>query len=141
MDVDEGQLIDFPEGLLGFDYVKRFALLDTDDEKSPFMWLQALDEPELAFVVIRPDDFLPEYKLLVSQGDLEAVGEKDKEKLVVLAIVTIPANPSEMTANLQGPLVINPAKKLGRQAISLSEKYHVRHRILDEMKNAQDSGE
>lgn len=141
IEIDERQVISFPEGILGFDYIKEFALLDSDDDKSPFMWLQATGEPELAFVVIRPEDFLEEYKLVVSQGDLEAVSEKETEKLVVLAIVTIPANPSEMTANLQGPIIINPVKKLGRQAISLSEKYHVRHQILEEMKKAEESGE
>ena len=50
--------------------------------------------------------------------------------------MTIPSNPSEMTANLQGPVIINPEKRLGRQVISLSDKYNVRHRILDEMKKA-----
>ena len=54
--------------------------------------------------------------------------------LLVLAIVTIPENPTETTANLQGRVIINTKKKLGRQAISLSDQYHVRHLILEEMK-------
>ena len=131
--VDEKQVIDFPDGILGFDFIKRFILLDSS-EKSPFKWLQAYDEPEIAFVVIRPVDFLLEYELVISQSDLEAVGADRPDDLLVFAIVTIPADPSDMTANLQGPVIINPKKHLGRQAISLSDKYCVRHRILDEMK-------
>ncbi len=141
IEIDEKQIIDFPDGLLGFDYIKKFALLDVDDKKSPFKWLQAMDEPALAFVVIRPEDFMAEYRLVVSQSDLDGVEAADKEGLVVLAIVTIPENPSDMTANLQGPLIVNPEKKLGRQAISLSDTYHVRHKILEEMKKAEDAGE
>ena len=141
IEIDEKQVVDFPDGLLGFDYIKKFALLDADDQKSPFKWLQAMDEPELAFVVIQPEDFMAEYKLVVSQSDLEAVEAKEKDALLVLSIVTIPENPSEMTANLQGPIIINPEIKLGRQAISLSDKYHVRHNILEEMKKAEEAGE
>lgn len=141
IEIDENQVIDFPDGLLGFDYIKKFALLDVDDQKSPFKWLQAMDEPVLAFVVIQPEDFMDEYKLVISQSDLEGVDTTEKEGLVVLAIVTIPENPSDMTANLQGPIIVNPEKKLGRQAISLSDKYHVRHIILEEMKKAEDAGE
>ncbi len=141
IEIDDKQVIDFSDGLLGFDYIKKFALLDVDDEKSPFKWLQAMDEPALAFVVIQPEDFMAEYKLVVSQSDLDGVEAVNKEGLVVLAIVTIPDNPSDMTANLQGPIIVNPEKKLGRQAISLSDKYHVRHKILEEMKKAEDAGE
>jgi flagellar assembly factor FliW len=138
--IDELQIIDFPEGIPGFDYIKKFVLLDTQDEKSPLKWLQAYNEPGLAFIIIRPVDFLPEYELMVSMSDLEAVGADNAERLLVFAIVTIPKDPSEMTANLQGPIIINPEKRLGRQAISLSDKYGVRHRILDEIKKAAGGG-
>ncbi len=134
LEIREEQIIEFPEGIPGFDYVKKFVLLDTQDETSPLKWLQAYDEPGLAFIVIRPVDFMREYELFVSMNDIEAVGAEGAENLLVFAIVTIPGNPAEMTANLQGPVIINPEKRLGRQAISLSDRYSVKHRILDEMK-------
>ena len=103
IEVDERQIIDFPEGILGFDYIKKFVLLDSEDENSPLKWLQAFDEPTLAFVIIRPDDFMNEYELAVSQNDIEAVKVTGPENLIVFAIVTIPQDPAHMTANLQGP--------------------------------------
>jgi len=136
IEVTEQQIIDFPDGILGFDDVRKFVLLDAHDENSPLKWLQAYDEPELAFVIIRPVDFMREYELVVSMNDIEAVGADTAENLVVFAIVTIPTNPSDMTANLQGPIIVNPEKRLGRQAISLSDRYSVRHKILEEMKKA-----
>ncbi len=136
IEIREEQVIDFPDGILGFDDVRKFILLDAHEENSPLKWLQAYDEPGLAFVIIRPVDFMREYELIVSMNDIEAVGADTAEHLIVFAIVTIPSNPSEMTANLQGPIIINPQKRLGRQAISLSDRYSVRHRILDEMKKA-----
>ncbi len=135
IEIDERQIIEFNEGILGFDFIKKFAILDSMD-KSPFKWMQALSEPDLAFVIIQPLDFIAEYELVISQIDMESVGAGTPEELLVYSIVTIPGDPSEMTANLQGPIIINPGKRKGKQAISLSEKYRVRHRILDEIKKA-----
>jgi len=133
IEVVEKQIIDFPDGIFGFDFVNKFAILDST-ENSPFKWLQAYSEPDLAFVIIRPIIFMGEYELVISQTDLQAVDAKNEDELLVFAIVTIPSDTSEMTANLQGPIVINPIKRIGRQVISLSDKYKVKHKILDEMK-------
>lgn len=140
IEVDEAQVIDFPEGILGFDFIKKFVILDSGDDGSPFKWMQAFDEKSLAFVIIRPEDFMKKYDLVISQNDYDAVGASSPGELLVLAIVTIPENPSDMTANLQGPVIINPVKKLGRQAISLSDRYNVRHRIMDEIQKQTKAG-
>jgi len=140
IEVSELQVIDFPDGILGFDFIKKFVILDAEDEGSPFKWMQAYDEKDLAFVIIRPVDFMESYELSISQNDFEAVKAESAEELIVFAIVTIPENPKDMTANLQGPIIINPATKLGKQAISMSDRYKVRHRILDEMKRHTGAG-
>ena len=132
IEVEDDRIIEFPEGILGFDYVDRFVLLEEKD--SPFIWLQAYSEPELAFVMVSPLQFMAEYSLVISQTDLEDVGAASPEELSVFAIVTIPSNnPADMTANLQGPIIINMEKRKGKQAISLSDKYRVRHKIMEEM--------
>lgn len=136
IEVDEKQIIDFPDGIFGFEFEKKFVILDSK-EHSPFKWMQAYSEPSLAFVIIRPVDFLIKYELVISQADLESVKSKNVDDLLVFAIVTIPADPSQMTANLQGPVIINPNERTGRQVISLSEKYRVKHVILEEMKQAE----
>lgn len=133
IEIDEKQIIDFSDGILGFDYVKRFALIDTDDSSSPLKWLQAIDVSELAFVVIRTDEIMNNYELVVPSLDYESIDSTKGDDIVVMAIVTIPADPNEMTANLQGPIIINLEKKKGKQAISLSDKYTVRERIVDLM--------
>jgi len=140
IEVNELQIIDFPDGILGFDFIKKFIILDAGDPGSPFKWMQAFDEKDLAFVIIRPLDFMNEYELSISQNDLETVKASNIDELLVFAIVTIPENPRNMTANLQGPVIINPAKRIGKQAISLSDRYTVRHSILDEMKKYTKTG-
>ncbi len=139
IEVDERQIIDFPLGIYGFEDIKKFVILDAN-EKSPFKWLQAYEEPDLAFVVIRPVDFMVQYELDVLPQDLEDIGAKSPDDVLVFAIVTIPEDPSKMTANLQGPVIINPRTRQGKQAISLSDKYTVRHYILEEIKKAKVKG-
>jgi flagellar assembly factor FliW len=134
-EIDEKQIFDFEDGILGFDFVKQFAILDSADN-SPFKWMQACDAPDLAFVIIQPVDFMAQYELVIAQSDLELVGARSPEELIVFAIVTIPSEPSNMTANLQGPVILNPSRQKGRQVISLSDKYRVKHRILDEIKKS-----
>jgi flagellar assembly factor FliW len=141
IEVDEIQIIDFPQGILGFDFIKKFIIMDTEDEGSPFKWMQAFNEKDLAFVIIRPLDFMEEYELVISQSDLDEVNAESVDELITFSIVTIPENPRNMTANLQGPIIINPVKKIGKQAISLSDRYTVRHNILDEMKKNRKAGE
>ena len=141
IEVDEIQVIDFPQGILGFDFIKKFIIMDTEDEGSPFKWMQAFDEKDLAFVIIRPLDFMEEYELAISQNDLEEVKSESIDELITFSIVTIPENPKDMTANLQGPIIINPIKRIGKQAISLSDRYAVRHNILDEMKKNRKAGD
>jgi flagellar assembly factor FliW len=139
IELDEKQIFSFTDGILGFDYIKKFAFFDSDDENSPFKWLQAVDESHLAFATIIPVDVFGSYDLVISDTELEAVGTEDPNDLIVIAIVTIPQNPKEMTANLQGPIILNPKTGMGRQVISLSDKYTVKHIILEEMQKAAGS--
>lgn len=129
--VSERQLIKFPEGLLGFGGYKSFALIE-EDEESVFKWLQSVDEVDLAFVVIPPSLFKKEYKPILSQEELSQIGLQDVSEALTLVIVTIPNDdPASMTANLQGPILINKTDLTGRQFVSRNEIHSVRERILE----------
>lgn len=133
IEVDDRQKITCPGGLLGFERLTEYVLLDA--KQPPFLWLQSLDVEELAFVLINPFVFKPDYKLDLDDADFEEIGvdRKDEESYLVFAIVTIPENHRLMTANLQGPIIINKATKIAKQCISVSPKWSVRHSILDEL--------
>lgn len=137
LSIEEERVISFPEGLFGFDEVKSYVLLE--EENSPMKWLQSVEQSDLAFVMLRILDFMDAYDLAVPMSDLEALGVSEPSTLDVYAIITIPpSNPSDMTANLMGPVMINPEKRIGRQVISLSDKYKTKHRVLDELNKSRD---
>jgi flagellar assembly factor FliW len=139
IEVDERQKIFFPGGLLGFENLKDYLLLDAAQQ--PFYWLQSLDVPEIAFVMINPEIFRPDYLPEVSKSELEEIGLQNSksENSLVFTIVTIPEEHSRMTANLQGPIIINRKLKSGRQCISTNNDYKTQHYVLEELAAEKDS--
>lgn len=130
MQISEKQILSFPESLLGFEDYKKFALIE-EEEESVFKWLQSVEEVDLAFVVIPPSLFKKEYKPLIPEQELQGIGITDLEDGLMLVIVTVPGeDPALMTANMQGPILINKETLLGKQFISRNESHSVREKIL-----------
>jgi flagellar assembly factor FliW len=102
-------------------------------EDTPFMWLQSLDDAQLAFVVIPAFVLVPEYNpALPAQARQELKAEAEDE-LNILLLLTIPHNdPQKMTANLLGPLMINPEHRLAKQIILDPNKWDPRWPVFTE---------
>ena len=135
VEIDDRQRIVFPFGILGFEQLKHYALLDAAQQ--PFYWLQSLDVRELAFVLINPAIFRPDFTVKVLAEELEEIGlgSVTDENALIFAIVTIPENQAKMTANLQGPIIINKELKEGRQFINTDSRWKTKHNILQELAN------
>ncbi len=129
LDVDDDSLITFSRGLFGFEEVDRYVLLD-HREGSPFKWLQAAGRPELAFVLIEPSVFSPDYAFELPREDLDVLGCFGEMSPTVFVIVGIPEDPAEMTANLKGPVLIHFETGRGRQILLEDERYPARFRIV-----------
>ncbi len=131
--VDAKQIFQFEGGILGFESIKEFALIDA--AQPPFMWLQSVEVAHLAFVVLDPTIFRVDYNPGISDDDLKNIGisEEDIDIKLVLSIITIPENQNDMTANLQGPIILNKDKLLGKQYISSDDKWGTRHHVMDEL--------
>jgi flagellar assembly factor FliW len=131
IDVDERQKIIFPQGLFGFEKLKDYLLLDA--ERQPFYWLQSMDAEEVAFVLVNPFLFRPDYEVNVSNEEVDGIGIRSPEKALIFSIVTIPQDGSPMTANLQGPLIINRDTRMGKQAILTDDRWKTKHDIMAEL--------
>ena len=134
VEISERQVIRFPIGIFGFEQLHEYALLDS--VQPPFYWLQSLEDASIAFVTINPYVLRPDYVLDVPKDDLEAIEYDNDEDVLVFAIVTIPEDETKMSANLQGPIIINRVRQLGRQAISLNENWRTKHYIIEELAGA-----
>lgn len=138
IEVDERQIITFPLGIIGFEESKSFALLDAT--QSPFYWLQSTEEPEIAFVVIQPEFFRPDYTPSAPMEDYATIEVDSNADALIFVIVTIPHDDhAKMSANLQGPILINKLKRLGRQSVSSNQIWQTRHLILEELAAAREA--
>ncbi len=131
LDVDERQVLHFPDGLLGFEKFKDYALLDA--AQKPFFYLQSMDISELAFVLIDPFLFRPDYSVDADDALLSSVGIERPEDALVLSIVTVPADGSPITANLMGPLIVDRASRRGVQAVMTDPRWQTKHDVLAEL--------
>jgi len=132
VEVDEKQKVKIPLGLFGFEDFTEYVLLDAEHE--PFFWLQSTDEKEIAFVIINPFLFRKDYEANVTNEELAEIGIKSAESALVFVIVTIPQDGGNMTANLQGPIIINKESMTAMQAILSDPKWKTKHDIIAEMK-------
>ena len=135
VEIEEDLILTLPEGILGFEDLKRYIILDHFDKESPFKWLQSIEDPSLAFVITDPLIFVPDYKAKIHKEEINSIELSDAEKAIIVVIVNIKRDHSEITINLQGPLVINPEKKLARQFIMRTDDYSVRHVIFSQSAN------
>jgi flagellar assembly factor FliW len=87
----------------------------------------------VAFVLVSPFLFRPDYELNISNEELAEIGITSPEKALIFSIVTIPPDGSPMTANLQGPLVINRDTRTGKQAVLSDARWKTKHDIMAEL--------
>ncbi len=132
--VDESKIITFTEDLPGFQGCKNFVLVD-HNPGSPFKWLQSTEDGELAFVVIDPAMVVTEYEPEIADVDLIELKLDTIDNAVLLCIVNISRDCTQVTVNLLGPIVINPEQKCGKQAIILNTSYSIKHDITSLCQN------
>ena len=121
--------VHFPAGLIGFPELKRFRLFEPSGGY-PLKFMQAIQNEEYSFVCIDIGAIKPDFETPLAHEDAEFLGAEKPDDLLVLALVVIPENPRQMTANLAGPLVINKKTLKGRQLALDSEKFPLKYQII-----------
>jgi flagellar assembly factor FliW len=134
MEADERQKITFPKGLPGFEERRDFVLLNAKQE--PFYYLQSLEDQDIAFILVDPFLFRPDYELDVSDQELAEVGIASPADALVFAIVTVPPGGGPMTANLMGPVLINRKDRRAMQAVLTDPRWRTKHDIMAELSEA-----
>jgi flagellar assembly factor FliW len=114
------------------------VILDHDTD-APFKWLHCVEEGSLAFVVIDPALFNANYQVTISPEARDEVEGSGSDELCLAVILTIPSDdPSTVTANLRGPLLMNLRTKLCKQLV-LSEDYPTRYPVFSAPRHAERS--
>jgi len=129
LELPEDARLSFPAGLPGFEDYTAFALIE-DEYYAPFGWLQALDDPYISFLVVPPHAVAPDYTLELDEDECESLRLDEGVAPRLYCIVTVPQDVHDLTANLKAPVVINPARRRGKQVIRTDERYSMRQPVL-----------
>ncbi len=135
IEIEEERIITFPDGVPGFEDSKEFVIIENPEDDIPFNWLQSIDNPNLAFVIINPFIFKSDYDFEIPDLVVKRLKIVEQKDISVYTIVVVPEDINKMTANLSGPVIINVNKRLGKQIILDDNRYHTKHLILEELKS------
>lgn len=132
---DDSEIVTFPEGLLGFEDIRRYVILDVPLYE-PLKWLQAVDVPALAFVMVDPALLFPDYRVKVARSDVETIGLADASMAFVYVTLVVGEDPARSTVNLKGPLVFNLERRLAKQLVLADPGVSARRSLRDLMEAA-----
>ncbi|MDQ0206762.1 flagellar assembly protein FliW [Alkalicoccobacillus murimartini] len=127
--INQEELIMMPAGLPAFEEYKNYVLLPFD-EGTPFFVLQSTEKAEVAFITVSPFQYVPDYRLQLSESVINQLEVNQEEDVAVYVLLTVQDPFYLTTANLQAPVIINTANRMGKQVFTNDSIYHTKHTIF-----------
>ncbi|RIX47298.1 flagellar assembly protein FliW [Paenibacillus nanensis] len=121
-------VLHFENGIPGFKDHREFLLIE--DNESPFMYLQSIKDGGLAFIVVSPFDFFPEYEFELNDLIKSELDIKSESDLRILNIISVRDELASATINLAAPVVVNVRMKQGTQYILADGSYSIRQPLF-----------
>ncbi len=133
LNIGNEEIIHIPQGILGFQELKKYCLVDPGDD-TLILWLQSLEKPQVAFPVLEPKIYKADYIVKLAGADLRELKLENLGRAAVFNILTIPDDVSKMTANLKAPIVINIREQLAKQVVLQENDYEIKHNMFKELR-------
>ncbi|ROQ90758.1 flagellar assembly protein FliW [Desulfosoma caldarium] len=131
LELDEATFIHFPWGIPGFENLKRYVLVEL--RQGPFKWLQAVDHPDVAFVVSPPDVFGLQYTVPAMRASL--IDLQDSKDLAILVLISFDRTTRTVRPHVRTPLLLNASNRQAYQwVIEAGEEQSVVHIVKDTKK-------
>ncbi len=135
IDINEDKIITFETGIIGFEEMKKFTLIhESEKESKSILWMQCVDNPEIALPVMNPLLIKEDYNPIVEEEIVNTLGEIVEDQIFVLVTIAVPSDVKKMSVNLKGPLIINPSTLKACQVIVENEDYSVKFPIYELLK-------
>lgn len=113
------QLFLFPQGLIGMETLRQWALLPDPDNEA-VAWLQSASRGDRAIAVVSPRAFFVDYRVHLSRRDMAALHMQNGDEVYILT--TVAGHVGKLTTNLRSPLLLNLNRRLGSQVITADEQ-------------------
>lgn len=143
IDIEDDKIIEFPMGIIGFEDLKKFALIyDSErEERSKISWLQSMEEPLMALPVINPIDISETYNPIIEDELTKLIGDPADEDILILVTMSIPSDMTKVTANLKAPIIINTVNCKAMQVIAENPEYKIKYNVYDAIERLKKAGE
>ena len=129
LEVSDEQVLEFPQGVLGFPAEKRFALMEYKPD-SPFYFLQSLADPDLTFLMINPFAFFNDYEFDMDDSLMAEIGVTAENPPTVFKIATVKDKIDNMTVNLAGPVLVNLRDRKAAQWVIEKTQFPTRYPLF-----------
>ena len=136
IDIADDKIITMERGMIGFPELTHFALIFDEEKKDKafrIMWLQSMDDGDVAFPVTDPTYIKEDYAPSVSEEIIAPLGEMHGDNTYLLVTVTVPKNVEDFSINLKAPIVINTDTNKGAQVIT-EDDVPVKYKIYELLK-------
>jgi flagellar assembly factor FliW len=127
VEVDDDRVLQFSTGLLGFAEHHEYVLLQPDED-GLFYWLQSVECPDLAFIVTDPRGWDLDYRPTIRPEQLETLDLETASAAQLLVIVN--RYDRALTANLQGPIIVNARNWCAMQLVLAERRWGTRHELV-----------
>jgi len=131
IEYQESDIITFNKGILGFEGLKKYILIDLKDYES-FKLLHSIEDDEIGMIVTSPYEFYKDYEITLNDSLINHLSIKSPEEVMIITTVTVNSDFKKTTTNLQGPIIINTSNNLGEQIIVDNGKYLVKTPLIKE---------
>ena len=140
VELDDNKVIEFPNGIIGFEDFKKFAIIyDIEDDRyTKISWLQSLEEPTLALPVVDPLAVTTEYAPMIEDELLKPLGNPADEDLLFLLVMTVPSDMTKVTANMKAPVIISTEERKGVQLIVDNADYPVKFNVYESVQKMKE---
>lgn len=138
-DTKDSKLIEFPQGLPGFEELKQFIILEVPQSK-PIYWLQSTENKYIALPVILSFEIMDDYYIDIRENELEELEVESQNDLLVMNVVVIPEKVEDMTINLAAPIIINAVRGMGKQIIIDARTMPIRWPAYEAIMRSLDKG-
>ena len=137
VEIKDEDILFFEYGLPGFESMTHFVILGkTDSPDDPFFWLQSIENPNLAFVIMNPRDLVFDYEAEIDMFTANLLKITNENDALIYCIVTVPQDIQKISINLKAPVIINAKENRGCQVVLENEKYKFKHIITEEFVKA-----
>ncbi|MDD7794631.1 flagellar assembly protein FliW [Clostridium sp. 'White wine YQ'] len=126
---DEKDIINFPNGIMGFEDLKKFIIVQSKENEA-FSIFQSLENSEVGLVVVSPFDVKKDYEIELNEEVIKSLSIENPEEVVLYNTVTLNSDVYKITVNLKAPIIININKKVGKQVIIDKEDFKIKHPLI-----------